>query len=96
MGLTRSAPQRVEHSDGWAVGNAGRETVLYEQGTLRATVGIDRGHLSSRLYTDSLNWVDGNGEETAVEGAARLVVLARLVEGLEALSSAKIELFPPR
>lgn len=54
MGLVKVLPQRAEHTDGWAVANAGRSLVKYEQGTRRALVGIDRGRLSSRLYVDSL------------------------------------------
>jgi hypothetical protein len=60
-GLRRVRPQRVEHVDGWAVASLGREAVSYDEGERHAEVGIDRGLPSSRLYVDTLEWVDERG-----------------------------------
>jgi hypothetical protein len=91
MGLVQVKPQRVEHSDGWAVSNAGREQVEYEEHGRSALIGIDRGVRSSRLYVDTLRWVDQDGGEALVDEPYRGVVLDRIVEGLEVISASAIE-----
>ena len=90
MGLVRVKPQRVEHTDGWAVASAGREQVRYEEGGRQALIGIDRGRHSSRLYVASLSWVDGDGETPLLE-PHRNAVLDRIVEGLMAMGLESIE-----
>lgn len=92
-GLRLVHPQRVEHVDGWAVGSSGREAVSYEGGGRRAEVGIDRGQPSSRLYVDTLEWIDERGGRTPVLEPERSVLLERIVLGYAALSTSRLELF---
>lgn len=92
-GLRLVRPQRVEHVDGWAVESAGREAVAYEDGDRRAEVGIERGRPSSRLYVDTLEWVNERGERTPVLEPECSAVLARIVSGWAALSTSRLELF---
>jgi hypothetical protein len=93
VALRQVAPQRVEHSDGWAVANGGRELVLYDEGDRVAVIGIGRGRPSSRLYADTLVWRAEDGSETPVAAPERAVVLSRIVEGLSAMSSSTFEVF---
>lgn len=95
MSWTRTAQQESRHSDGYVVGNAGRDTVEYLDGDRRALIGIDRGTESSRLYTDSLVWVQDDGTEVPVEPSERATVVDRIVEGLAVYSSSAVERFPP-
>jgi len=92
-GLRRVRPQRVEHVDGWAVASLGREAVSYDEGERHAEVGIDRGLPSSRLYVDTLEWVDERGGRAPVLEPERSVLLERIVLGHGALSTSRLELF---
>lgn len=95
MTWTRTAPQEATHSDGYVVGNAGRDTVEYLEGHHRALIGIDRGIPSSRLYVDTLVWAADDATEVPVEEPERSVVLERIVAGLGVYSRSAVERFPP-
>lgn len=84
-GLRRVRPQRVEHVDGWAVASSGRDAVSYDEGERHTEVGIDRGLPSSRLYVDTLEWVDERGDRAPVLEPERSVLLERIVLGHGAL-----------
>ncbi len=92
MPLERVRPQKVQSTDGWTVASAGREVVQYEEGGRKATVGVDRGH-PTRVYVDTLTWVDPDGRERPVDQPEREVILQRLQEGL-LFMGAETELFP--
>lgn len=90
MGLVRVRPQRVEHSDGWAVEGAGRHRMAYEQAGRRATIGVEHGAGSTLLQVESLAW-DEDGEQTPVAPDERDVVLDRIVEGARALTDHRVD-----
>jgi hypothetical protein len=71
----------------------GREAVSYDEGERHAEVGIDRGLPSSRLYVDTLEWVDERGDRAPVLEPERSVLLERIVLGHGALSTSRLELF---
>lgn len=96
MGLVRVLPQRVEHTDGWAVESAGRDAVRYQEPGRAAEIGIDRGVDAYRVHLDSLVWVDGAGAAIGpVERPENSLLIDRIVEGLEGLTEKAIELYRP-
>jgi len=92
VGLVRVQPQRVEHTDGWAVSSAGREQIAGRTGrTLRPRWHRPRTTVVLALRSTPCTEWTTTAPGNPVQEPERSLVLDRIVEGLEAVSSSAIE-----
>lgn len=81
-------PQRVQHSSGYVVQSAGRESVEFIGVDGRVgRVEVEFGLPTVYVYSDSLKAWEGAGSEEAMSIAEREHVLGCIVAGLEAMGS---------
>lgn len=85
MALFRVGPQRVEHTDGWALGSHDREHLKYEAGDRIAFVGVNHGLDGTRVYTRGLVWRLEDGSSSVPTAEEQAVIWPRIVAGMEAL-----------
>ena len=82
-------PQRVQHSSGYVVQSAGRESIEFIGADGRVgRVEVEFGLPTVYVYSDSLKaWEGAGSEEEAMSSTEREYVLACIVAGLEAMGS---------
>lgn len=86
-GLIRTAPQAVEHVDGWAFASAGRYAMSYtdaEHGTLR--VPVEHGAGVTIVYTNQMTRRSGDGSTSPVTAEEHAVALPRVLLAVDELT----------
>jgi hypothetical protein len=84
--FTRLAPQKVQHSSGYIVQVAGRESVEYIEPDRKTMVNVDFSRTVGVWASTLREWHTSDGK-TEMSPAEQSEVLKRIVLGLEAMGS---------